>query len=171
MKNYPKFIFLVLFSFILTVSYGCSAEKAQSSNDNESTVVSETYTGIYDGDSKISRGVGTSYYKAYALSPLDNVISGNMDTFYGEDIIWMLNAKNNAKLVLDFDCKISKGKFKIVLIGPDNTVEKISEQPSKGSQTINLKEGLNKVAMVGYNAGGDIAIRIQSMENAELTPK
>jgi hypothetical protein len=123
------------------------------------TVVAGKYKIIYNNNSKIAKG-SSFYYEHYAMgSTLKNEVKVSIDGFYGEDGLWTLNSTKNGQVKLNYNCKMNKGKFKIVLVSADGSVKSLVNNPNNGNVKFTVKRGKSRIAMVGYNSNGNVDIR------------
>lgn len=161
-----------LFIGVLLLS-GCSGTYEKNPTDMKvnTSNVDDMYKNIYDDDSKIIVGdYGTCHYSGYEDATSTEAY-GKFSMFYGKILLWKISAKSQAKLALDFNSDQIGGKFKVVLVTPDDSVIKIIEQPIEGNKTIDLPVGESCIFIVGYNANLEYSISISDITNAEVVQK
>jgi hypothetical protein len=85
--------------------------------------------------------------------------------------VYDLKANDDATIKVDFTADISSGDFKIVLIDPNDNITEILEQSSSVEQEIDIPSGKNRIKIVGYNAKGDIDLKVSSDDDVRIVAK
>lgn len=122
---------------------------------------------IYEDNSKIISKFDSSFY----LNQVSNKIGGVLKSkfrFTGMDTVYKLNAKEDGTISVNYNVNITSGKFKIVLISPDNEVITILEGSGEGNKEILLTNGKSRLKLVGNNAKGNIEISINTKNNIKI---
>lgn len=147
------FIFIISLSLIMLSSCGNINENKQS---------------IYDDDGKIVRSGDSYNYVKKSENSTKYKVGMTFGTFNGMDTLWRLESEGDASFTIEYDSEIDKGKFKCVLISPDDEVINIFEQSEEGIKTYKLLEGTSRIKIVGNNAGGAIAFVVSSDEEISI---
>lgn len=113
------------------------------------------YDDIYDSDEKIAMQDQFEAQKEED-SKLDNEsYQYTADVFSGAKTIWQYNAKEGESIAFAYDLYVYKGKGKLVLVQPDQTIMKIAAANSRGDgntisdNKITTVKGLYKLKVVG----------------------
>jgi len=86
------------------------------------------------------------------------------------DTIWKLETSQDTSVNIEYTSEISSGKFKVVLINPDDEVINILEQSTSGNRDVNLINGKSRIKIVGNNARGKLQLSISSNKDVKLIP-
>ena len=152
-----KLRLLVGFSLIVTMwlfLIGCS--------------VSEFQESVYSDDSKITKQADSYNFRSRVGSTTSKKSEIKFVSFFGMDTLWSIEAKEEAVVTLEYDIKIEKGDFKVVLIGPDNKVIVIVDKGKSGKQELRLQKGNSRIKIVGKGAKGQVKINITGNKNIEI---
>lgn len=140
-----KFFTSIAICLIVCISIitliGCNNEFAkQEYNDVEKIAQSDRFA----KQSSVFNTIGNRYYFTASKSE-------------GRETLWQKNIDDNVDMELQLGLRISNGNAKVVYIDRDNNVTVLVEcaQDSSDKQstttTLNLKSGLNKLKIVGYD--------------------
>ena len=153
MKKFIKFIIVILgiVLLFLLIRYNLSTGMNFSANDKLL---------IYDDDSKIALDYDSYSYLSERGENKKNTTNIKFN-FTGMDTRWKIEAEKDAVLTIDYDSKISKGDFKVVIISPQKEVSTILDQSASGSKDINIKKGTSRIKIVGKNAKGKLKLKLK----------
>ncbi len=116
---------------------------------------------VYDDDAQIVQE-GDSYSFAKRTGTLeDDELTLEYRRFYGVQTVWSIDAASEQKLRLEFDSLVQKGKFKIVLVSPDDELLVVLEQGGQGVAELDLPPGEHALKIVGQNAAGRIEVQME----------
>jgi hypothetical protein len=146
-------VFSLLVSLVLLLT-GCSASEFQKS--------------VYNDDSKLIKQADSYSYKSRVGSTTSEKSEIKFGSFFGMDTLWSIEAKEEAVVTLEYDIKIEKGDFKVVLIGPDNKVITIVDKGNSGKQELRLQKGNSRIKIVGKDAKGQVKINISGDRNLKI---
>ena len=125
---------------------------------------------IYNDDLKIM-DQGDSYSFSYK----EGICEGNtVDLkfkFTGSNTLWDIETNNEAVINIDYSANISDGKFKVILITPENEIINVLEQSDSGKKEIKLKNGTSRIKMVALDAKGSLILNIEDNEQIILKGK
>lgn len=111
-------------------------------------------TFIYSDDKRIAGESNTFSLGEIEQEVSENTMKVKIDRIEGMETLWNFMAEADIDIELSGEILVKSGKAKLVLIYPDNTlstiVEKdfISADESEISQTLSIKEGLNRIKVV-----------------------
>lgn len=71
---------------------------------------------------------------------------------HGSDTYIIYDMKTSATVEMIYLTELVSGKFKIVLVDPKNQVTNLAEGTGSGTKTISLKQGRNRIKLVGNQA-------------------
>ena len=154
MRNKRKLSVYSIILLLLSLSFtfaGCSK-------------VSSYQESIYSDESKIIKEADSYSYIIRTGSTKDNISTIGFKTFNGMETLWTINTEERGTLTIDYDTVIEQGKFKLVLINPNNEVQTILENEQSGTATIEMIKGKSRLKIVGLDARGEIEITL-SMSN------
>ncbi|WP_062197064.1 hypothetical protein [Massilibacterium senegalense] len=134
------FIFLLIMAMMMGV-IGCSD-------------ITEKQKSIYNNDEKIIQQADSYTYTKRISTTRNNETKMRFQSFAGMETIY--REKDAKSVIFEYDVTIQKGDFKIVLVTPEKKVVTLVEGSEKGSETIKLKNGENKIKIVGKDAKGTI---------------
>lgn len=129
---------------------------------------------VYDDNLKIASDSNT-----YSLVNYEQIIEGHncratIEKFGGMDTVWTYHAAKDEMAELTYLISVYSGKMKLVLIAPDNSLTTIAEITPESKQEdfqtymLNLKEGENRIKIVGEDTKLDIELSIPIGEFLEL---
>lgn len=141
---------------------GCALTN-QDSNTNNNKV------NMYSNNDKIIQEDDDYMYIIFDNKKINNEIEIKYSGFSGIDTIYFLEAKEDTEITMNYDSTVEKGKFKLVLINPDNEIETILEGTDQSSKTIKLTKGKYRLRNVGANTVGNIKFSISNNTNVIIT--
>lgn len=109
---------------------------------------------MYDNDSLIAGEDISDKMSSYSWMGGEHSLDINTMYFNGSYSILAANAKKDTSITLDYSFNCEKGRFKLVLVDPDQKVTTLSSENGKASSSIAvpLKKGINYIKMVGQTA-------------------
>ena len=122
---------------------------------------------IYEDDSKII-SESDSYSYVHRTSTTSGERLKSKFRLTGMNTIYDIYADEDTTININYNVNITDGKFKIVLIAPDDEVITILEESGEGTKEINIKSGESRVKIVGRDAKCDINISIDAKENVDI---
>lgn len=123
---------------------------------------------IYNSDSRIAKD-GDSFTFLVSKENTTNEESNlEFKGFDGDETIWTINAKEEGTVHIKFKSEIKSGKFKVVLISPDNKVTNIFEEGKDYKDEVKVKKGKNRIKIVGSNAKGSIDMSLKADKNISV---
>lgn len=126
---------------------------------------------IYNDNSKISSQADSYSFVKRIGSTKNNEASISFGTFNGVETIWGIDSEAAGNVSLDYNGEITNGKFKVVLVTPDNEVIKVFESSDNKSLTIDLNKGQSKIKIVGNDAKGKVQLFIKTDGNIKIFNK
>ena len=72
--------------------------------------------------------------------------------FNGSDTLWILYANKETTVEVSSAFYLRDGRFKLVWVGPDQTVQTLSESGEENTVKITMPQGRNVIKMVGQKA-------------------
>ncbi|MCW3491627.1 hypothetical protein [Dethiobacter alkaliphilus] len=153
MLKSKKVIFLVILVLVFLGLNGCS-QKGRFYNDY-STIVSQSNHYTYWGRRASMEGSKAKI---------------EYNRFSGTDELWDIESKDNGFITFDYFSDVKSGKFKCVLISPDNDIKTIFELSGEGVKTLEIEDGSSRVKIVGSNASGEFEISVTTEGSIEVKP-
>ncbi len=133
--------FILLNLFLVTLLLGCTNVAIQKN--------------VFDKEDEIiKQGDSYSYYSRLGTVS-ENTANLNFKNFYGAETIFTIEDVEILNIEISYE--VSKGRFKVVLIDPNDEITIINE-----SIVINLLEGMYRIKIVGDDATGNIDMTISS---------
>jgi len=148
-----KTIILVTLLLLAIVQVGCYSASAYQKS-------------LYNDDKAIVKQNDSYNFVKRISTNTNDKSSVKFKTFYGMETLWVINSEGSGKALIDYTSEINKGKFKCVLVNPNNEVIELFTNNSKGSTEIDLKEGTSRIKIVGNDTGGEFSITIKSEGDA-----
>jgi hypothetical protein len=87
------------------------------------------------------------------------------------ETLWSIKSDHNKNVLIEYTSQIKKGKLKLVLIHPDDTIKTIFEGDGESTVNVPVKKGNNRIKIIGKNTTGEIDFKIQSSENLRIIPR
>lgn len=125
--------------------------------------------GIYDDDALIAGDSENDVWRAYNYYGGDGSVKVSKFTFNGSDTLWILYANRETTMEISSEFYLRDGRFKVVYVGPDQTVQTLNESGEKNTVKITMPEGRNVIKMVGQKARlEDIDIAYSGIRKEDL---
>lgn len=130
---------------------------------------------IYDDDKQIS-----SSSNSFNMDITEQRIDGErflaiINKMEGMDTIWSYESDEDKELDIKYLLNVNSGKFKLVLISPDNNITNIIERTKESeiknyaTNNIQIKKGLNRIKLVATKKSkGEFDIKISNGNFKEL---
>ena len=126
----------------------------------------------YHNDKKISQDRDSfSYMIRDEKFQSNNETSIKFSSFDGKDTIWNIESDESNDITFKYKSHTTSGKFKGVLITPEETIEKIFEGSENGEKTISLNKGTYSFKIIGQSAKGDVSINIELNDKVKISTK
>ena len=113
---------------------------------------------VYDDSVKIARAGDTYTYGSRIGGVTTEKLDITYTGFMGMETIWSIEVVNEGDIVLQYDSRVDKGRFKGVLIAENGDVSEVFEGAGKGESI--LKTGKYRFKIVGDSASGHIVIDV-----------
>lgn len=107
---------------------------------------------MYDDDALIAEDSESDWWRAWIYAGGDGSVAAQGFTFNGSDTLWILYANKETTLEVASAFNLQGGRFKVVCVRPDQTVQTLNESGEKNTVKITLSEGRNVIKMVGQKA-------------------
>ncbi len=107
---------------------------------------------MYDDDALIANDSESDWWRAWVYSGGDRSVNARKFAFNGSDTLWILYANKETTLELSSAFSLYGGRFKVVCVRPDQTVQTINESGEENTVKITLPQGRNVIKMVGQKA-------------------
>lgn len=125
--------------------------------------------GIYDDDTLIAEDSENDVWRAYNYCGGDGNVKVSKFTFNGSDTLWILYANRETTMEISSEFHLRDGRFKVVYVGPDQTVQTLNESGEKNTVKITLPKGRNVIKMVGQKAQlDDVNIAYSGVRKEDL---
>ena len=161
MKIKNKFLLGFYLIFLIGIMCGCGF-----SNQNKN--MNSNKENMYNNHDKIVQEDNNYTYVTSGSTRENNEIEIKYSGFSGIDTICFLEAKEDTEITFNYDSTVDNGKFKAVLIDPNNEAENILEGTEQSNKTIKLTKGKYDLKNVGANADGKIKIYINSNSDVKI---
>lgn len=143
--NKKKYVVILILLSVLLI--GCSKNSITSIYDNY-------MTSIYDDNEKISSTTNSYSLNGIQQSIKGQQFKGHIKKIEGMDTIWTYESDEDKELDMIYLINVTRGKLKLVLISPDNSVTNIIERTNQSdiisyaTNTLHIKKGLNRIKIV-----------------------
>lgn len=107
---------------------------------------------MYDDDALIAEDSESDWWRAWTYAGGDGSVAAQNFTFNGSDTLWILYANKETILEVSSAFSLQGGRFKVVCVGPDQTVQTLNESGEMNTVKITLPKGRNVIKMVGQKA-------------------
>lgn len=107
---------------------------------------------IYDDDTLIAGDSESDVWRAQNYCGGDGGVKVQKFAFNGSDTLWILYANKETTLELSSAFHLRDGRFKLVWVKPDQSVQTLNESGEDNTVNITLPEGRNAIKMVGQKA-------------------
>lgn len=117
-------------------------------------VVSENGTAyrMYDDDALIAGDSESDCWRAWVYSGGDRSVEAKKFLFNGSESLWILYVNKETTLEISSVFGLYDGRFKLVWVGPDQTVQTLNESGEENTVKLTLPQGRNVIKMVGQKA-------------------
>ena len=129
-----------------------------------------SYTDIYENDDRII-SVADSYSYRNRIGENKNKRTELSFKLTGMETLWAIKSDYDTNILIEYASQIEKGKLKLVLIHPDDTIKTIFKGSGENIVNIPVKKGTNRIKIVGKNATGKIDFEIQTSEEIRVIPR
>lgn len=107
---------------------------------------------MYDDDALIAGDSESDWWRAWIYSGGDRSVDAKNLMLNGSDALWILYANKETTLEISSRYRLFDGRFKLVWVGPDQTVQTLNESGEESTVKITLPQGRNVIKMVGQKA-------------------
>lgn len=107
---------------------------------------------MYDDDALIAGECENDWWRAWIYSGGDRSVDAKNLMLNGSDALWILYANKETTLEISSRYHLFDGRFKLVWVGPDQTVQTLNESGEESTVKITLPQGRNVIKMVGQKA-------------------
>lgn len=107
---------------------------------------------MYDDDALIAGKSENDLWRAWIYSGGDRSVDAKNLMLNGSDALWILYANKETTLEISSRYHLFDGRFKLVWVGPDQTVQTLNESGEENTVKITLPQGRNVIKMVGQKA-------------------
>lgn len=107
---------------------------------------------MYDDDALIAGDSENDCWRAWTYAGGDGRVDVTQFAINGSDTLWILYANKETTLEVSSVFNLRDGRFKLVWVGPDQTVRTISESGEENTVKITMPQGRNVIKMVGQKA-------------------
>lgn len=107
---------------------------------------------MYDDDALIAGKSENDWWRAWIYSGGDRSVDAKNLMLNGSDALWILYANKETTLEISSRYHLFDGRFKLVWVGPDQTVQTLNESGEENTVKITLPQGRNAIKMVGQKA-------------------
>lgn len=107
---------------------------------------------IYDDEALIAGDSESDIWRAYDYCGGENNVKIQKFALNGSDTLWILYANKETDLEITSEFDLRDGRFKLVWVRPDQTVQTLNESGENNTVNITLPEGRNVIKMVGQKA-------------------
>jgi uncharacterized protein YxeA len=129
-----------------------------------------TYDDIYDNNNKIT-SIADSYAYRNRIGKNKNNETNLSFQLSGMETLWEIKSDHKTSILVDYFSQIEKGKLKLVIIQPDDSVQTIFEGSGEEKVEVLLKKGSNRIKVVGKNAKGEINFKILASDDLRVIPR
>lgn len=107
---------------------------------------------MYDDDALIAGDSESDCWRAWEYMGGDRSVDVRKFLFNGSDTLWIMHANKETTLEIASAFSLYDGRFKVVLVRPDQTVQTLMESGEENTVKITLPQGRNVIKMVGQKA-------------------
>lgn len=107
---------------------------------------------MYDDDALIAGDSENDCWRAWTYVGGDRRVDVKQFAFNGSDTLWILYANKETTVEVSSAFYLRDGRFKLVWVGPDQTVQTLSESGEENTVKITMPQGRNVIKMVGQKA-------------------
>lgn len=151
-----KIVLFITLILLAAIQAGCSS-------------ASSYQKGLYDNNEAIADKADSYNYVSRVGSSINEESSIKFKTFNGMETLYEIKSEGSGKVIIDYTSEVEKGKFKCVLINPEDEVEVLFEDDSKGSIELDMKNGKSRIKVVGNDAGGEFSMTIKGEGDVSIS--
>lgn len=107
---------------------------------------------MYDDDALIAEDSESDCWRAWSYMGGDSSVNVSKFMLNGSDTLWILYANKETKFEVSSAFKLYDGRFKIVCVKPDQTVQTLNESGEGNTVKVTLPKGRNAIKIVGQKA-------------------
>lgn len=107
---------------------------------------------IYDDETRIAGDSENDVWRAYDYCGGESSVEIQKFALNGSDTLWILYVNKETDLEMTSEFTLCDGRFKLVWVRPDQTVQTLNESGESNTVKITLPEGRNVIKMVGQKA-------------------
>ncbi len=107
---------------------------------------------MYDDDTLIAGDSESDCWRAWEYTGGDRSVDVQKFQLNGSDTLWIMYANKETTLEIVSGFGLYDGRFKVVLVKPDQTVQTLIESGEESTVKITLAQGRNVIKMVGQKA-------------------
>lgn len=124
---------------------------------------------MYDDDAMIAGESENDWWRARTYIGGDKSVDAKNLMLNGSDALWILYANKETTLEISSRFHLFDGRFKLVWVGPDQTVQTLNENGEESVVKITLPQGRNVIKMVGQKAKlEDLNVAYAGMEKEDF---
>lgn len=154
MKGYKFLAAIMITIFLSCTLLGCNGNVYQKS--------------IYTNDKKIAKeGDSFSFLVRNGCTTKEEA-DIKFTSFDGDQTLWAIDAEKEGTVHLNFNSSLKSGKFKVVLITPDNEVISVFEEGKNSKDEFKIKKGKSRIKIVGSGAKGAINLSLKIDKNMSV---
>lgn len=131
------------FALFATVAVGCGVARAEEKG---------TPYRMYDDEALIAGDSESDVWRAYDYCGGESSVEIQKFALNGSDTLWILYSNKETDLEITSGFNLRDGRFKLVWVRPDQTVQTLNESGENNIVNITLPEGRNVIKMVGQKA-------------------
>lgn len=125
----------------------------------------------YDGQNFLTSRVDSySYSLCVDTGSTDTTLNREFEGFHGKDTIWKLSAAEGTQIPVEVSATVTDGQFKILLIGPDQSITTLLEGNGTEQFDVELKEGTSRIILVGEKSKGSCEVTVGEGQNVTVNP-
>lgn len=152
-----KKIILIIALILISVSlFGCQK-------------ISAYQKSIFDDDTKIVKEADSYFFQKKVGNHTKTKTDFDYEKFTGKFTLYNLNVNADTAYEFDYDITINGGRLKLVFVNPDDKVEIITDKTAKGKASINLKDGRNRIILIGDESGGSILLTMTESDGVNIS--
>lgn len=125
----------------------------------------------YDGqDFLTSRVDSYRYVLSIDNGSTNTTLNRAFKGFHGKDTIWKLSASEATQISVEVSATVTDGRFKILLIRPDQSITSLLEGNGTEHVDVELKEGTSRIILVGEESEGSCEVTVGEAQNVTVNP-
>lgn len=125
----------------------------------------------YDGQDFLTSSVDSyRYVLSMDTGSTNTTLNRDFKGFHGKDTIWKLSASEATQIPIEVSATVTDGRFKILLIGPDQSITTLLEGDGTEHVDVELKEGTSRIILVGEESEGSCEVTVGEAQNVTANP-